>query len=112
MKIQYKNAKCQKQCEDLNQAKKDYPTEVALKLMAHINFIKQAASFVDIMNYPPFHFHKLEGDRKNLFSLDIGRKLGYRIIIDPLDENNTSLKNEKELEIIPSCCNRPTTIPG
>jgi len=103
MDIIYKTGKVEKLCTDLPYAKKELPTKVAEKLMAHINYIKQAFCFSDIMEYPPFNFHILKGDRKDDYALDIGRKLGYRIVIEPLDENNKSLKKEKDINVIKKC---------
>ena len=103
MEIKYKNEKVRKLCKELAYAKKQLPNDVAVKLMAHINYIEQATCFSDIMSYPPFKFHKLQGDRKDEYALDVGRKLGYRIIIDPLDENNKSLKKEKDINVIKNC---------
>ena len=103
MEIKYKTTKVQKLCENFSFAKKELPFEVAEKLMAHINYIEQATCFSDIMNYPPFKCHKLSGDRKDDYALDVGRKLGYRIIIEPMDENNKSLKKEKDINVIKKC---------
>ena len=103
MDIKYKTDKVKRLCKELAYAKKQLPTEVAEKLMAHINYIEQATCFSDIMTYPPFKFHKLQGDRKDEYVLDVGRKLGYRIIIDPLDENSNSLKKEKDINVIKKC---------
>ena len=103
MEIKYKTEKVRKLCNEFAYAKKQLPADVAEKLASHINYIKQADCFSDIINYPPFHFHKLHGDRKDEYALDVGRKLGYRIIIDPLDENEKSLKKEKDINIIKNC---------
>ena len=103
MEVRYKTKKIEKLCTKLTYAKKELPKEVAEKLMSHMNFIEQATCFSDIIAYPPFKFHKLHGDRKDEYALDIGRQLGYRIIIEPLDENNKSLKNEKDINILKKC---------
>ena len=103
MDIKYKTDKVKRLCKELAYAKKQLPAEVAEKLMAHINYIEQAACFSDIMTYLPFKFHKLQGDRKDEYALDVGRKLGYRIIIEPLDGNNKSLKKEKDINLIKNC---------
>lgn len=103
MEVKYKTKKIEKLCKELACAKKELPKEVAEKLISHINYIEQATCFADIMNYPPFKCHKLYGDRKDDYALDIGRKLGYRIIIEPLDENNKSLKKEKDINVIKNC---------
>ena len=47
--------------------------------------------------------HYYYGDRKDDYALDVGRKLGYRIIIEPFDENNKSLKKEKDINVIKNC---------
>ena len=103
MDIKYKTDKVKRLCKELAYAKKQLPTEVAEKLIAYINYIEQATCFSDIMTYPPFKFHKLQGDRKDEYALDVGRKLGYRIIIEPLDENNKPLKKEKDINVIKNC---------
>lgn len=96
MEINFKNNKTEKICRDITYAKKQLPTIVAEKLVAHINYIEQANCFSDIIEYKPFRFHKLQGDRKDEYALDIGRKTGYRIIIEPLDGNHISLKKRKK----------------
>ena len=103
MDVEYKTEKTKKLCKELAYAKKQLPTEVAEKLLSHINYIEQVSCFADIMNYPLFKFHKLYGDRKDDYALDVGRKLGYRIIIEPFDENNKSLKKEKDINVIKNC---------
>lgn len=103
MEVKYKTNKIKKLCTEFAYAKKELPKEVAEKLMSHINLIEEATCFSDIMTYPPFKFHKLQGKRKDEYALDIGRQLGYRIIIEPLDENNKSLKREKDINVIKKC---------
>ena len=103
MTIKYKDAKVERLCSDFAHAKKQLPADVAEKLFAHINYIEQATNFSDIMTYAPFHFHKLQGNRKDEYTLDIGRKLGYRITIEPLCENGQSLKKEKDINVIKNC---------
>ena len=51
MDIKYKTDKVKRLCKELAYAKKQLPTEVAEKLMAHINYIEQATCFSDIMSY-------------------------------------------------------------
>lgn len=65
----------------------------AISLMARITALKSANDLKDIINFPPFHFHKLKnnGKGKNLwwyFAIDVkSRKDKWRIILEPLDEN-------------------------
>lgn len=103
MDVEFKNNNAKRLCNDLAFAKKKLGAVVSEKLFSHMDYIRNAGNFSDIMSYPPFHCHKLQGDLKDYFALDVGRTLGYRIIIDPLDENNNSLKNEKDINIIKNC---------
>ncbi len=61
-----------------------YPDVVKLKLVATINLINRATSLQDIICYKPFHFHKLQGKRKDEWSIYLG-KTGYRITCIPCD---------------------------
>lgn len=103
MDVKFKDKRTAKRCCDLSYAKKELGATVAERLMSHMNFIKNAERFEDIMSHLPFRFHKLQAEFKDLYALDVGRKLGYRIIIEPLDENNNSLKKEKDINIIKEC---------
>lgn len=103
MDVEFKNNNAKRLCNDLAFAKKKLGAVVSEKLFSNINYIREAKCFSDIMAHVPFRCHKLIGDRKDYFALDVGRKLGYRIIIDPLDENNNSLKDEKDINIIKNC---------
>ncbi len=103
MEIQYGTKEAKKLCSDYKYAKKNLPNNVAEKLAAGITFIEQAKNYSDIMLYPPFKYHKLSGDRKNTSALDLGRKTGYRLLIEPLDENGHNIKEEKDIEIVKKC---------
>lgn len=91
MIVEYKNSETRKLCTDIRYAKRKLNVDAANKIAAAVNFIESADSFADIVNYPPFHFHELTRDRKNQYSIDAGRRLGYRIIINPLDKDRNSL---------------------
>ncbi len=102
MLIEFRNNETYRLCTDIKYAKRKLNVEAAYKLHSAINFIESTCAFSDIVNYPPFHFHRLAGDRKNEYSIDVGRRLGYRIIIDPLDENGVSAAG-KIIEEIKEC---------
>lgn len=102
MHIVYKDKDVEKICNDINEAKKKYPTKIAKKLMKVINFIKSADSLQDIIQYSPFYFHDLKGKRKGQYAIDIdGRRSSYRLILKPMNENSTDIyANAKSIEII------------
>ena len=42
----------------------------------------------DIIVFPPFRFHKLKGDLKQFFAIDVKTSRDkWRVILRPLDEN-------------------------
>ena len=94
MKVNYSTEKVKNLCEDLRIAKKffDGNTLLANSLMARINALKQADTIKDIIVQPAFHFHKLINkngrDLEGYFAIDVKSRLEqWRIIIEPLDEN-------------------------
>lgn len=95
MQIRYKSVKIKKICNDISSAKKKYDIRVAEKLIKTINFIENAYSLKDIISYIPFRFHDLKGDRKGTFAIDLGKKLGYRLIVIPIDSEDNPCSNEQ-----------------
>lgn len=94
MEILYSSNKLDKQCNNIKEATKLFGGNkvIAISLLARINALKQANVLKDIILQPQFHFHKLEnkGKRKNYegyFAIDVkGRKDGWRIVLEPLDD--------------------------
>ena len=62
MQILYKNKTAEKQFSSKYKKNWKYPEQVKRKLEAAENFIKSSSSLLDIVNYPPFHFHGLHGN--------------------------------------------------
>lgn len=90
MKIKYANAKLEKQCTNVKAAAKLFggDKKLAISLLARINAIEAANVMKDIIVIPQFHFHGLQGNRKNLFAIDVKtRRDKWRIIVCPLNEN-------------------------
>jgi proteic killer suppression protein len=82
-------------CTEYKTAKKKLDNIVAEKLMSTINFIENADSLLDVANYLPFHFHELKGKRKGTYAIDLGRKSGYRVILEPQSKDGETIKDEK-----------------
>ncbi len=53
----------------------------------------------DIYRLPQYKLHPLHGDRVGQYALDLGRTLGFRLIIIPLDKDGYEWK-EKDLQRI------------
>ena len=90
MRIIYKDKTAEKQFS--SEYKKDwrYPDQVKKKLIAAENFIENSASLQDIAGYPPFHFEKLKGNRKDEWSIRLGNT-GYRVTMIPCDDDDKPL---------------------
>ena len=84
-------------CTDYRYAKKELNVDVAEKLHALRNFIDNATNLYDLAVIPSYHLHDLEGHRKGQFALDLGRKLGWRLIVIPLDDNGEPQKSIVDL---------------
>lgn len=83
MDIVYKNKNVESVCVDYRVAKRRYNSKIAEKLFAALELIRNAESIKDVALYPPFHFHALKGDWNGFFAIDLGRRLGYRLIVRP-----------------------------
>lgn len=91
MKILYNNKSVQKQCENFKESKKCFNQIVAEKLHSTINFILNAESLMDVYYMRTYNLHPLKGDKYGRFAIDLGRKLGYRLLITPLDEKGNPM---------------------
>lgn len=90
MDILYKNKSAEKQFSSKYKKEWKYPKQVITRLLAAENLIVNATSLHDIATYPPFHFHRLEGQRKDEWSIYLGNT-GYRVTLIPCDDNNNEI---------------------
>ena len=61
--------------------------------------MESADNLRDIYDMRMYHLHSLSGDREGQYALDLGRQLGYRLIIKPLDEQGNERK-DKDLNVL------------
>jgi len=59
--------------------------------------LENAKTLEDINNLRIYHLHSLQGKRKGQYALDLGRKLGFRLIIIPVDDNNKPISVSNEV---------------
>lgn len=107
MKIIYPNEKVEKNCTDLSAASKLFGgnKHLAVSLLARINAIGEADTLIDIIVMPTFHFHSLtkkkDKDLKGLYAIDVkSRKEPWRIILQPLDEQEQPFENTVSIDQI------------
>ena len=90
MKILYKNKIVKEQFSSKYKKKWRYPEQVKNKLEAAENFIENSSSLLDIAKYPPFHFERLGGNRKEEWSIRLGNT-GYRVTMIPCDDEEKEI---------------------
>ena len=103
MELTYKTNKLQKLCEDMNYNKelvKKYGIDVAKKLPKRIKELKAFNSLNDVPTSLPYRRHKLSGDLKWHFAVNITGQ--YRLIFRQKDNNIIieDLREIKEIEIM------------
>lgn len=86
-------------CENHKLAQKELNVYVAEKLHALINLLKSVENLRDIAILQIYNLHPLRGDREGQYALDLGRRLGFRLIIIPLDDNGNKWM-EKNINIV------------
>ncbi len=86
IKIKYKSKRLERQCTNYTLAKRDFGVQVAEKLFSLIEFMNNACSLNDVAVIPTYHLHPLHGTRNGEFALDLGRRLGRRLIVRSLNE--------------------------
>jgi len=71
LKVEYKNKKIEKLCTDPAVAEKKYGQTMAAKIKQRINEIKASDTVEFMMKYHIGRCHKLQGNRKNQYSMDL-----------------------------------------
>lgn len=95
MEITYNTIKIEELCTKLQKAQKKCGKNVAEKLHGAINFIESASSLKDVMEYSPFRFHDLKGEKEKVCAIDLGRKIGWRLLVVPLKEDGSFCTNDE-----------------
>ena len=98
MEIAYKNKSVEKQFSPDYAKKWKYPEKVKEKLLAMETFIRKAESLRDILNYPSYHFHQLQGSRYGEWSMYVGNT-GYRVTVCPCTDDWKLIAAEKVVKL-------------
>lgn len=101
MRLTYKTDKLYNLCELVSSNKsivKLYGSQVGQKLPIRIEQLKSFSSLNDVPSFLPFRRHKLEGDYKDCYAINITSK--YRLIFKPLNPETTDLNKITDIEIL------------
>ena len=104
MTIIYRNKKIEKVCKNIKEAIKKYGNEVTKKLYATLNIIEASKNLKDLLGFPQYNLHALKGDLDGIYSIYLGKKSGYRLLIIPLDENKKHIVcNDMSIYVVAVC---------
>lgn len=90
-------AKVEKLILDKRKLVKRFGDKTAKNINIVLSVLKVVSNLDDVPNVPPTRRHKLEGDLKGLWAIDVSKN--YRLIIRPID-SELELKKIKSIEII------------
>lgn len=100
MKILYSNKATEKICNDYKKAVKELGKEVAIKLSELLVALESFPTLLDLKCFPQYRLHSLKSNREYQYSLVIQKGTKWRLVIYPLDKDETILKeksNENEM---------------
>lgn len=96
LEVIYSSKQVEKLCTNHSIAQRKLGEIVADKLRMAINYLEAAVNLGDVQAMPQYRLHLLKGNRKDEYAMDLGRKLGYRIILTPLDHKGIKVINPDE----------------
>lgn len=93
MEIIFSNKQLEKLCTDLCKARKECGDIISRNLLSRIQLLRAAETIEDVIKMPTLNFHGLKGKGKGTFAIDVkSRKDPWRILLEPLNENNERFK--------------------
>ena len=98
MKINFKSKKLKKKFETKKELEKAYGKHQARKITQRMNELYAAESLQDIKHIPSLRLHRLSGNYKNCFAIDLIHP--YRLIIKPEDGEIEDLKTITLVEVV------------
>lgn len=97
MNVSFKTTKLEKICNSEVKLKKEYG-ELSKTIMMRLQLFSSASNLEDIPHLPPTRRHKLSGNYKGMFGVDL--KHPWRIVLRPDCEDYENVVNLKEITSI------------
>jgi len=97
MEISFKNQKLKKVCEDKKKLVRKYGKQ-SEEIIQRINELSSAKDLYDIFKLPKARLHKLSGNWRRHFSVDLNHP--YRLILLPLNGEMTDFESITKIRII------------
>ena len=95
LKISYRTKKLEKTLNSEKQLQRMYGPTLAQKIISRLSLLRVVDNLGEVPTDRPFRLHKLTGDRKGRFAIDLDRR--RRLIIAP-SENSISKKSDLIIE--------------
>ncbi|MGL4999946.1 MAG: type II toxin-antitoxin system RelE/ParE family toxin [Cetobacterium sp.] len=96
MDINYKSKKLEKQCNDINNAQKDFGEQITKKLFQRIGELKAAQNLKEMSLIRSARLHSLSGKRENQYAINLTGN--WRLIL-VADDGNMALEKIKIVKI-------------
>ena len=104
MQLDFKNDKLKILANSQKKLTVQFGKRIAEKVMMRLAFLSAAPTLADVPTTPPYSRHKLLGDRKEQFAVEIiGRKHPDRIAFEPIGvtkDELADLRNVKAIKIM------------
>ena len=98
MIIQFKTKKLQKQCENPQEALKVFGLSIGNKLVQRVVELQAAVSLEDIKRIPAARLHRLQGNRRNEYAIDLVHP--FRLILRPDLGEGQSINELSKIHIV------------
>lgn len=98
MKLQFKNTKIKKQCEDPKRAQKDFGKKIGNTLTQRVGELIAATSLLDIQYIPSARLHRLQGTRAGEYAVDLAHP--YRLVFCPILKDDEQINQLERITIV------------
>jgi len=98
MELRFKNSKIKKQCEDPKRAQRDFGLRMGTVLTQRVAELWAATCLLDIKSISAARLHRLKGDRKYQYAVDLVNP--YRLVFEPLLQDGVEIWDLDRIDII------------
>lgn len=100
MRISFENSRLSKLANNEKELTKKYDKRVSVGIQKKLTQLSGFENLNDVPVHPPFSRHKMSGNLKGCFSIDVlGRSNSMRIVFKPVDESGVEIHTENLIDI-------------
>lgn len=98
MRLQFKNNKIKKQCENPKKAQADFGPRIGNMLTQRVGELAAATSLLDIKCIPAARLHKLQGTRTDEYAVVLVHP--YRLVFKPVLQDGVDINDLESIDIV------------